>query len=383
MDRVDIPFFSRARAHGDLHQELTAAFIEVVDHNHFIQGPRLETFEANFARYCGTDFAIGVGNGLDALSLILRAYDIGPGDEVIVPSQTFIATWLAVTACGATPIPAEIDLATCYLDPAATDAAISTITRAIIAVHLFGQPADMSALGAIAARHRLRLIEDAAQAHGATWQGKRAGSLGDAAGFSFYPTKNLGALGDGGAITTSDPLLAQRIRRLRNYGSDIKYIHEETGTNSRLDELQAALLTVKLKGLDEKIARRNMIAACYSEGLVGLPGVTLPYVASEAFAAWHLYVIRAEGRDALQDRLARLGVQTMIHYPIPPGRQTPYKGLQNPALRTKADVAAAECLSLPLWPEMTAAEIDHVINAVRIAALDAAPQQSGEVKANR
>jgi dTDP-3-amino-3,4,6-trideoxy-alpha-D-glucose transaminase len=377
MDRVDIPFFSLARAHGDLHQELTAAFIEVVDHNHFIQGPRLEAFEADFARYCGTDFAIGVGNGLDALSLILRAYDIGPGDEVIVPSQTFIATWLAVTACGATPIPAEIDLATCNLDPAATEAAISTRTRAIIAVHLFGQPADMSALGAIAARHRLRLIEDAAQAHGATWQGKRAGSLGDAAGFSFYPTKNLGALGDGGAITTSDPLLAQRIRRLRNYGSDIKYIHEETGTNSRLDELQAALLTVKLKGLDEKIARRNMIAACYSEGLVGLPGVTLPYVASEAFAAWHLYVIRAERRDALQDRLACLGVQTMIHYPIPPGRQTPYKGLQNPALRTKADIAAAECLSLPLWPEMTAAEIDHVINVVRIAALDAAPQQSG------
>jgi len=361
----NIAFFDITRAHDEIRDELDAAFASVVGSGYFIQGPALARFEEEFAKYCGTQHAIGVGNGLDALTLILRGYGIGPGDEVIVPSQTFIATWLAVSACGATPVAADIELNSFNLDPRAVASRITTRTRAIMAVHLFGQPADMGALGILARRHGLYLIEDAAQAHGAEEAGIRAGALGDAAGFSFYPTKNLGALGDGGAITTNDSDLAKRIRRLRNYGSDVKYIHEEAGTNSRLDELQAALLSVKLARLEEKVLRRNEIAARFQRGMQGLPGIRPPAIGENKRSAWHLYVIRCEKRDDFQRELAAMGVQTLIHYPIPPGRQAPYRDGFDNKTSTNGDVAAAECLSLPLWPEMADDEVAFVINAVQ------------------
>lgn len=361
----DIAFVDITRAHDEIREELGAAFASVIDGGYFIQGSALSQFEAQFAKYCGAEHAIGVGNGLDALTLILRGYGIGPGDEVIVPSQTFIATWLAVSACGATPVAADINLQSFNLDPQEVAQRITDRTRAIIAVHLFGQPADMAALKALAEKHDLYLIEDAAQAHGAEEAGKRAGSLGDAAGFSFYPTKNLGALGDGGAITTNDAQLAKQIRRLRNYGSDVKYVHEEAGTNSRLDELQAAFLSVKLPRLEEKVVRRNEIAASFQHGMQNLPGITPPVIAPNRRSAWHLYVIRCNKRDAFQQELAALGVQTLIHYPIPPGRQAPYRQASDDTATTNADLAAAECLSLPLWPEMTDDEISYVIEAVR------------------
>jgi dTDP-3-amino-3,4,6-trideoxy-alpha-D-glucose transaminase len=364
-----IAFFDLTRAHEEIREELSAAFASVVDGGYFIQGSALSQFEAQFAKYCGAEHAIGVGNGLDALTLILRGYGIGPGDEVIVPSQTFIATWLAVSACGATPVAADIDLQSFNLDPKAVAHCITDRTRAIIAVHLFGQPADMAALKALAKKHNLYLIEDAAQAHGAEEEGIRAGALGDAAGFSFYPTKNLGALGDGGAITTNDAGLAKRIRRLRNYGSDVKYIHEEAGTNSRLDELQAAFLSVKLARLEEKVVRRNEIAAVFRHGMQNLPGITPPVIAPNKRSAWHLYVIRCNNREAFQQELAALGMQTLIHYPIPPGRQAPYRQALDDTATTNADLAAAECLSLPLWPEMTDNEISSVIEAVRSVAM--------------
>jgi dTDP-3-amino-3,4,6-trideoxy-alpha-D-glucose transaminase len=364
-----VAFFDLSRAHEEIREELSAAFASVIDGGYFIQGSALSQFEAQFAKYCGAEYAIGVGNGLDALTLILRGYGVGPGDEVIVPSQTFIATWLAVSACGATPVAADIDLQSFNLDPQEVVQRITDRTRAIIAVHLFGQPADMAALKALAEKHNLYLIEDAAQAHGAEEAGMRAGSLGDAAGFSFYPTKNLGALGDGGAITTNDAQLAKRIRRLRNYGSDVKYVHEEAGTNSRLDELQAAFLSVKLARLKEKVVRRDEIAARFQHGMQNLPGITPPVIAPNRRSAWHLYVIRCDRRDLFQQELAAMGVQTLIHYPIPPGRQAPYRQASGNAAISNADIAAAECLSLPLWPEMTDDEISYVIEAVRSVAM--------------
>lgn len=367
-----IAFFDLTRAHEEIREELGSAFASVMDGSYFIQGSALSQFEAQFAKYCGAEHAIGVGNGLDALTLILRGYGIGPGDEVIVPSQTFIATWLAVSACGATPVAADIDLQSFNLDPQKVAQRITDRTRAIIAVHLFGQPADMAALKALAEKHNLYLIEDAAQAHGAEEAGIRAGSLGDAAGFSFYPTKNLGALGDGGAITTNDAQLAKRIRRLRNYGSDVKYVHEEAGTNSRLDELQAAFLSVKLARLEEKVVRRNEIAARFQHGMQNLPGIVPPVIAPNRRSAWHLYVIRCNKRDAFQQELAALGVQTLIHYPIPPGRQAPYRQASDDTAATNADLAAAECLSLPLWPEMTDEHISSVIRAVQTVAINLA-----------
>ncbi|MCA3365443.1 MAG: DegT/DnrJ/EryC1/StrS family aminotransferase [Roseomonas sp.] len=364
-----IAFFDLTRAHEEIREELGSAFASVMDGGYFIQGSALSQFEAQFAKYCGAEHAIGVGNGLDALTLILRGYGIGPGDEVIVPSQTFIATWLAVSACGATPVAADIDLQSFNLNRQEVAQRITDRTRAIIAVHLFGQPADMATLRALASRYNLYLIEDAAQAHGAEEAGIRAGALGDAAGFSFYPTKNLGALGDGGAITTNDAELAKRIRRLRNYGSDVKYVHEEAGTNSRLDELQAAFLSVKLARLEEKVVRRNEIAARFQHAMQNLPSIKPPVIAPNKRSAWHLYVIRRERRDAFQQELAALGVQTLIHYPIPPGRQAPYRQASGDAATSNADIAAAECLSLPLWPEMTDDEISYVIKAVRSAAM--------------
>ncbi|HKR64756.1 MAG TPA: DegT/DnrJ/EryC1/StrS family aminotransferase, partial [Thermoanaerobaculia bacterium] len=287
-----VPFLDLAAAYDELRDELDAAALRVLHSGWYILGPEVEAFEHEFASYCGARHCVGVGNGLDALQLMLTAAGIGAGDEVIVPANTYIATWLAVSRAGATPVPVEPDAATHNLDPAGVEAAITARTKAILAVHLYGQPADMTSLSAIAKRHALLLFEDAAQAHGATWHGARAGSLADAAAFSFYPGKNLGALGDAGAVTTNDAALADRVRLLRNYGSRVKYEHEVQGGNSRLDAVQAALLRVKLKRLDEWNDRRRVIARRYSSELANCP-----HVLEGADPSWHLYVITSDRRD--------------------------------------------------------------------------------------
>jgi dTDP-4-amino-4,6-dideoxygalactose transaminase len=367
-----IPFLDFAAIHAELRPELDAAYQRVVDSNHLILGAEVEQFEQEFAAYCEAGHAIGVGNGLDALFLTLKAMDIGPGDEVIVPSNTYIATWLAVSYAGATPVPVEPDSATYNLDPALIEAAITPRTRAIMPVHLYGQPADMDPIMDIAHRHNLKVIEDAAQAHGARYRGRRVGTLGDAAGFSFYPGKNLGALGDGGAIVTNDAELARRLRMLRNYGSSVKYHNEVKGFNTRLDELQAAFLRAKLKGLDAGNERRRAVAARYLDSLAG-SGLGLPFVPEWAEPVWHLFVVRSRERQALQSELGARGIGTVIHYPIPPHRQPAYAELGLPAGSLPISEAIhREVLSLPIWPQMRAEQVDRV-GAACLEALAATP----------
>ena len=367
-----VPFFTMQRLNRELRSNLITAAARVIDRGNLILGEELERFESEFAAYCGVSHAIGVGNGLDALTLILRGLNAGRGSEVIVPGHTFIATWLAVTQTGATIVPVDIDLSTYNIDPAAVSEAITPQTRAIIAVHLYGQPANMQALAKLTVGRDIALIEDAAQAHGAAQDNRRAGNLGTAAAFSFYPTKNLGAMGDGGAITTNDGALAERIRRLRNYGSRVKYVHDELGVNSRLDEIQAAMLLTKLPRLDGKNARRRQIAQRYNAGLAGLPDLVLPTVAANTEPVWHLYVVRSPWRAKLQEELTRASIGTQIHYPIPPHRQTAYVNMDGAARMPETDLAAAQVLSLPMWPEMTDDEVDQVVNKVRETTLAAA-----------
>ncbi len=343
--------------------DLEAAFRRVLDSGWYILGQEVESFEAEFATYCNVKHCIGVGNGLDALHLILRAMDIGAGDEVIVPANTYIATWLAVSYAGATPVPVEPDERTYNIDPALIEEAITTRTRAILPVHLYGQPADMDTILEIARRHNLKVIEDAAQAHGAKYKEKRTGGLGNAAGFSFYPGKNLGALGDGGAVTTDDPGLAAKVRSLRNYGSQIKYHNEVKGFNSRLDELQAAILRVKLLKLDEWNERRKIIADLYRKGLANIPELTLPYVPDWAEPVWHLFVVRTSERDQLQKHLTDCGIQTLIHYPVPPHKQEAYCGMASIALPISEKIHR-EVLSLPMGPAMTKGDVGNVVKAV-------------------
>lgn len=365
-----VPFFSLETLHNELRPSLEAAFGRVLNNSRLIMGPELAEFEQAFADYCGVKHAIGVGNGLDALTLILRALDLKAGDEVIVPGHTFIATWLAVDQAGGKVIPVDADPETFNIDPARVREAVTGRTKAIIAVHLYGRPADMDELLEIATAAGIPLIEDAAQAHGARYRGRRAGGLGLAAGFSFYPTKNLGALGDGGAVTTNDDDIAERIRLLRNYGSRTKYHHEEAGTNSRLDEMQAALLLAKLPGLDEKNERRRRIARRYDEGLRNCPGLTLPRIDEDFEAVWHLYVVRATHRSALQAALERRGIATLIHYPIACHRQGAYADRAFGADLGWSARLAGEVLSLPLWPEMEDETVDRVIEQVRAAAME-------------
>jgi dTDP-4-amino-4,6-dideoxygalactose transaminase len=342
-----------------------AALARVLDSGQFLLGEETASFEREFARYCGVAHCITVGNGLDALQLTLRAWGIGAGDEVIVPSHTFIATWLAVSHAGATPVPVEPQEHSFNLDPARVEAAITPRTRAIVPVHLYGRAADMSALRDVAQRHGLRLLEDAAQAHGARHQGKRCGALGDAAGFSFYPGKNLGALGDAGAVTTDDAQLAKRVRLLRNYGSRMKYEHEAAGFNSRTDELQAAFLRERLRGLDDDNARRRIVAAEYLEALRGVAGLTLPEHDPQGEPVWHVFVVRHSKRDQLARALAERGVVTLIHYPLPPHRQgayaqTPLAGCEVPL----AESLARDVLSLPMGPTLSEGDVQRVCQAV-------------------
>lgn len=359
---MKVPFLDLRAAYLELKPEIDAAITRVLDSGYYILGPEVEAFEREWAAYCGASHAVGVGNGLDALTLALRALEIGPGDEVIVPSNTYIATWLAVTAVGATPVPVEPDPATYNIDPALIPTAITPRTKALLPVHLYGQPANLDPILAIARTHRLAVVEDAAQAHGALYKGRRIGAHGDVVCWSFYPGKNLGALGDAGAITTNRADLADRIRVLSNYGSREKYVNEVQGVNSRLDPLQAAVLRVKLKLLDRWTDRRRNIAELYIQEL-STAGFSLPYVPVWADPVWHLYVVRSPDRNILQARLAESGIGTLIHYPIPPHLQQAY--LEN--VSASLDVAehlAAEVLSLPIGPHLKEDQAKIVIRAI-------------------
>ena len=360
-----IQFLDLKAPYLELKQELDEAIARVVSSGWFIGGSEVDQFEADFARYCGSTHAVGVANGLDALHLALRAMDVGPDDEVIVPSNTYIATWLAVSQCGAKPVPVEPDARTYNIDPALIEAAITPRTKVILPVHLYGQPADMDPILAIARKHGLRVLEDGAQAHGARYKGQRVGAHGDAVAWSFYPGKNLGAMGDGGAVTTNDAQLADRIRVLRNYGSRVKYVNEVQGYNSRLDPLQAAILSVKLAHLDEWNARRSANAASYQQGLVGC-SLTLPHVPDWAEPAWHLYVVQHPQRDAIQKALTDAGVGTLIHYPIPPHRQQAYAlaGWEQGSFPL-AERMADEVFSLPMGPHLDVEQVAMVVAAVK------------------
>ena len=365
---MSVPFLDLKAINLSQADELEAAFKRVLHSGWYILGGETSAFEASFASYCKSKHGIGVANGLDAIFMILKAYGIGPGDEVIVPSNTFIATWLAVSDCGATPIPVEPTADGFNIDPARVAAAITPRTKAIMPVHLYGQTADMDPLLALAAKHGLKVIEDAAQAHGALYRGRVAGQLGDAAAFSFYPGKNLGALGDGGAVTTSDDALADKIRTLRNYGSKVKYYNEVPGYNSRLDEVQSALLSVKLPRLDGDNARRRAIAAIYQRELVGIPGLALPHVPEWAEPVWHVYVIRHAQRDALAKALAEQGIGTIVHYPVPPHLQPAYAHLgYKQGDFPLAEAIHKEVLSLPMGPTMSEADALEVCAALRQA----------------
>lgn len=362
MSASPVPFLDLAALHRPIRVELDAAYQRVMDSGWFIAGPELDAFEAEFAQYCDVTHCVGVGNGLDAIHLLLRAYGVGPGDEVLVPSNTFIATWLAVTQCGATPVPVEPLAATHNIDPALIEAHITPRTRAIIPVHLYGQPADMDPINAIAAKHKLVVIEDAAQAQGARYKGRRVGSLGHAAATSFYPGKNLGALGDGGAVMTCDAHIAAKVKQLRNYGSEVKYQHQVQGYNSRLDEMQAAFLRVKLRVLNAWNAKRQSIARVYSAQLRH-PNVAVPVVPDFAEPVWHLYVVRTAQRNQLRDALQAQGVSTVIHYPVPPHLQACYPTFAQSHLPL-ATVLADEVLSLPMSPAMSDAQVARVMDAV-------------------
>lgn len=358
-----VPFLDLKANNLRYRNEFHSALDKVLDSGWFILGKEVEAFEQEFASYCGVNQCIGVGNGLEALHLMLRAWGIGEGDEVIVPSNTYIATWLAVSYAGAVPVAVEPDPATYNIDPNRIEALLTPRTRAIIPVHLYGQPADMDAIIDIADKYGLKVLEDAAQAHGARYHGRRVGGLGHAAGFSFYPGKNLGALGDGGAVTTNDPELANRVRVLRNYGSHKKYHNEFKGFNSRLDELQAAFLRAKLLHLDTDNNRRCEIAERYQKGLKE-SGITLPVIPAWADPVWHLYVVRTKQRDVLQQLFEARGIGSLIHYPIPPHMQGAYKSLGMARnAQPLAEQMAKEVLSLPIGPHLTDDQVDAVITA--------------------
>jgi dTDP-4-amino-4,6-dideoxygalactose transaminase len=362
---MKVAFLDLAKAYQELRLEIDAAVQRVLSSGHYILGAEVEAFEEAFASYCGVHHAVGVSNGLDALRLALLAVGIGPGDEVIVPSNTYIASWLAISQCGAVPVPVEPEFDTGNLDPTKIEHAITPRTRAILVVHLYGQPADIDRIMPLAKRHGLRVVEDAAQAHGARYRGVRIGGHGDVVAWSFYPGKKLGAMGDGGAVTTNDAGLADCIRVLRNYGSREKYVNEVAGYNCRLDPLQAAILRVKLDYLDEWNLRRCRHALSYLEDL-RTSGLQLPEVPSWLEPAWHIFTVRHPRRDSIAAALAEAGVQTLIHYPIPPHLQQAYAHMGwKPGDFPVAEKMAAELLSLPLGPHHEIAEIAHVVAAIQ------------------
>lgn len=361
---MNVPFLDLKASYIDHKPEIDEAIQRVLNSGWYILGTEVEAFEQEYATYCEVKYCVGLANGLDALHLALVAMGVGKGDEVIVPSNTYIATWLAVSQCGAVPVPVEPDEATYNIDPARIEAAITSRTKVILPVHLYGQPADIDSILSIARKHGLKVLEDGAQAHGASYKGKRIGGHGDVVAWSFYPGKNLGAYGDGGAITTNDPNIADRIRVLRNYGSRVKYVNEVKGFNSRLDTLQAAILRVKLKYLDESNEARQSIAAQYLNGISKL-GLTIPSVPDWAESVWHLFVVRSKNREKIQQQLNQAGIGTLIHYPIPPHLQAAYTdlGLSKGAFPISEQMHD-EVLSLPMGPAMSSQQVMEVINAV-------------------
>jgi dTDP-4-amino-4,6-dideoxygalactose transaminase len=364
---VTIPLVDLTTAYRELKEEIDDAVARVTASGWYIGGPEVDRFEEEWADYCGADHCVGVANGFDALHLSLRALGIGPGDEVILASNSYIATVLAVSIVGATPVMVEPDPATYNLDASRVESAINSQTRALLPTHLYGQPADLDPLLEIARVHGLRLIEDAAQAHGATYKNRRVGSHGDIVAWSFYPTKNLGAMGDGGAITTDNPELARNVRLMGNYGFSQRYVAETKGVNSRLDPLQAAILRVKLQRLDEWNARRRSIAASYREHISGAT-LRLPYVPAWADPVWHLYVIQSVNRDRLAADLAEAGIQTMVHYPIPPHLQRAYANLGYRAgTFPLAEELATSVLSLPIGPHLSTDDAARIARVTKSA----------------
>jgi dTDP-4-amino-4,6-dideoxygalactose transaminase len=361
---MQVPFLDLKAPYAELRQQLDEAVHRVMERGWYILGEEVRAFEKEFAAWTGAAHCVGVSNGLDALHLVLRAWDIGPGDEVIVPSNTYIATWLAVSYAGATPVPVEPDERTYNLDPERIEAAITTRTKAILPVHLYGQPADMDAIMAIARAHGLKVLEDCAQAHGATVRGRRVGALGHAAAWSFYPGKNLGALGDAGAVTSDDEALIDRVRVLANYGSRVKYHNIEKGFNCRLDEMQAAILRAKMPVLAEWNARRAEVAFEYAKRITRRD-VTLPFVPDWCEPVWHLFVIRSANREAIQKSLADAGIGTLIHYPIPAFSQPAYPEFNARANEWPIAVRLAnEVLSIPIGPHMTLEQVAYVAEAI-------------------
>lgn len=362
MQEKKLPFFDLSPAYHRIKEECDEAYRRVMASSWFILGREVEAFEREYAAYCGSAYCVGVASGLDALFLSLKAWGIGRGDEVIVPSNTYIATWLAVSHTGATPVPVEPVESTYNINPDLVEAAITPETKALLPVHLYGQPAAMGPITDLARKHGLKVLQDAAQAHGAKYRGEPIGGLGDAAAFSFYPSKNLGACGDGGAITTNDESMAGTLRCLRNYGSAKKYVNDIPGYNSRLDELQAALLRVKLGHLDAWNQERKRIAHLYNTGLEGIGDIVLPRCAPDSDSVYHLYVIRTERRDQLQQFLTEKGIGTHIHYPIAPHLQKAYAelGLRKGSLRL-AEQIADTCLSLPMYPGLGEQDVERAV----------------------
>jgi len=364
-----IPLLELLPTYQELDREIDDAVKGILSSGWYIGGPPVENFEAEFASYCDAPHCIGVANGLEALALSLRALGVGPGDEVIVPSNTYIATWLAVSMAGAAPVPVEPDPMTHCIDPAQISAAITARTRCIMPVHLYGHPCDMAAITAVARQHGLLIVEDAAQAHGASIAGRRIGTHGDAAAWSFYPTKNLGAFGDAGAVTTRDPELAEKIRLLRNYGSSVKNVNDVKGYNSRLDPIQAAILSVKLRHLEDWQERRQQIAQLYAEAFEGLNSAIAPITAPDVVHGWHLYVMQFDCRDKVQAALAERGVGTFVHYPIPPFLQDAYREFRDRAVEWPiASSLADRVLSIPMGPHLSLDDAARVAEAVRAAA---------------
>ena len=362
---MSVPFLDLRASYLELKPEIDAAVARVLDSGWYILGPEVEAFEQEYADYCQARHCVGLADGLDALHLGLKVLGVGPGDEVIVPSNTYIATWLAVSQCGAVPVPVEPDELTYNINPALIEQAISPRTKVILPVHLYGQPADMDPILAIAKKHGLYVLEDGAQAHGAEYKGKRIGAHGDIVTWSFYPGKNLGALGDGGAITTDNADLADKIRVLRNYGSRVKYVNEVQGVNSRLDPIQAAVLRVKLKHLNDWNARRADLAGQYLQGLQGAD-LDLPFVPEWAKPCWHLFVVRSRQRDALQKHLEQNGVGSLIHYPIPPHKQQAYADMAFAAdAFPLANAMADEVLSLPMGTHLSMGQVAAVAAGLR------------------
>jgi len=363
---MSIPFFSSAPLHSALKVEIDAFWQRFYDSNWYVLGPEVEAFEQAYADFNQTTCCVGVANGLDALHIALKALDIGPGDEVIVPSNTYIASWLGVSQVGAKPVPVEPNPHTWNIDPARIEAAITPRTKAIMPVHLYGQACEMGPIMDVADRHQLRVVEDNAQAHGAAWRGKLTGSFGHINGVSFYPTKNLGALGDAGAVTTDDPALADFARMYRNYGSKERYFNEMPGLNSRLDACQAGILRIKLPILTQWNQMRAELAQEYFAHLADIESIVLPTIGKDCTHVWHLFVILAEQRDALKTYLAEQGIATLIHYPLPPHLQEAYAALGfQPGQFPIAEELAQKCLSLPLYPGMPIAHVANVAAAIR------------------